>query len=64
MCGSSEPKMMSLGMHDRLIGRPGRAAGLGRFLDYVLEHDKVWICTGEEMAHHWMEHHPYKGAGA
>lgn len=57
--GEDEPKMMSVGLHDRLIGRPGRSAGLSRFLDYVLEHDKVWICTGEQIARHWMEHHPY-----
>lgn len=58
--GDSEPKMMSVGLHDRLIGRPGRAAGLARFLDYVLDHDRVWVCTGDAIAHHWMEHHPYR----
>jgi len=57
--GETEPKMMSLGLHDRLIGRPGRAAGLARFLDYVLNHDRVWICTGAEIARHWIETHPY-----
>jgi peptidoglycan/xylan/chitin deacetylase (PgdA/CDA1 family) len=63
--GAEEPKMMSVGLHDRLIGRPGRAAGLARFLDYVLDHDKVWICTGEEIARHWMKQHPYvKSAGS
>ena len=56
--GEGEPKMMSLGLHDRLIGRPGRAVGLVRFLDHVLAHDKVWICTGEEIARHWREHFP------
>ncbi len=56
--GADEPKMMSLGLHDRLTGRPGRAAGLIRFLDYVQSHDKVWICTGEDIARHWIENHP------
>ncbi len=56
--GGDEPKIMSLGLHDRLIGRPARAVGLARFLDYVQNHDKVWICTGEEIARHWHDHHP------
>ncbi len=56
--GETEPKMMSVGLHYRLIGRPGRAAGLTRFLDYVLGHDRVWICTGEQIARHWIAHHP------
>ena len=53
-----EPKMMMLGIHDRIIGRPGRAPGLERFLDYVLDHDRVWIARGIDIARHWMEHHP------
>jgi putative urate catabolism protein len=60
--GESEPRMMSLALHDRLIGRPGRAAGLARFLDYVLEHDRVWICRGVDIARHWMVHHPAPAA--
>jgi len=56
--GEREPKMMSLALHDRLTGRPGRAEGLARFLDYVLEHDRVWICRGVDIARHWMAHHP------
>ena len=48
--GESEPRMMSLALHDRLIGRPGRAKGLADFLDYVLEHDRVWICRGVDIA--------------
>jgi putative urate catabolism protein len=55
-----EPKMMMLAIHDRIIGRPARAVGLERFLDYVLEHDKVWIARGVDIARHWMEHHPYR----
>jgi peptidoglycan/xylan/chitin deacetylase (PgdA/CDA1 family) len=46
--------MMSLALHDRLIGRPGRAEGLARFLDYALEHDRVWICRGVDIANHWI----------
>jgi putative urate catabolism protein len=60
--GETEPKMLSLGLHDRLIGRPGRAAGLARFLDYVLAHDGVWICRGADIARHWMMRHPYRCA--
>src|SRR5438105_10508912 len=56
--GASRPRMMSLGLHDRLIGRPGRARGLARFLDYVLDHDRVWVCRGLDIARHWREHHP------
>jgi allantoinase len=56
--GESEPRMMSLALHDRLIGRPGRAEGLARFLDYVLAHDRVWICRGVDIARHWIAQHP------
>jgi putative urate catabolism protein len=56
--GESEPRMMSLALHDRLIGRPGRATGLERFLDHVLAHPGVWICRGVDIARHWMAHHP------
>jgi putative urate catabolism protein len=55
-----EPKMMMLGLHDRIIGRPARAAGLERFLDYALGHDKVWFARGIDIANHWIEHHPYQ----
>jgi putative urate catabolism protein len=57
--GASQPKMMSIGLHMRLIGHPGRAVGLERFLDYVMQHDGVWICRREDIARHWMAHHPY-----
>jgi len=56
--GAEFPKMMSVGLHCRLAGRPGRAAALARFLDHVLKHDRVWVCRRAEIAHHWMEHHP------
>jgi putative urate catabolism protein len=59
--GRTAPKMMSVGLHCRLAGRPGRAASLARFLDYVLEHEGVWICRRIEIARHWHEHHPWPG---
>ena len=58
--GETAPKMMSVGLHCRIIGKPGRAASLERFLDYVQQHDDVWICRRVEIARHWHEKHPYK----
>ena len=55
--GEDSPKMMSVGLHCRLAGKPGRAAALMRFLDYVQGHEKVWICQRVEIARHWHEHH-------
>ncbi|MGH8430821.1 MAG: allantoinase PuuE [Solimonas sp.] len=52
------PKMMSVGLHCRLIGRPGRALALERFLDHVVRHDKVWIPRRIDIARHWHEHFP------
>jgi len=60
--GETSPKMMSVGLHCRLIGRPGRVASLKRFLDYVQQHDDVWLCTREQIANHWIKHHPYEDA--
>ncbi len=51
------PKMMSVGLHCRLAGRPGRAAALARFLDYVLGHEKVWVARRIDIARHWHERH-------
>lgn len=59
--GESAPKMMSVGLHCRLVGRPGRAAALARFLDYVLGHDKVWVATRLDIARHWIRQHPPAG---
>ena len=56
--GAERPKMMSVGLHCRLAGRPGRAAALARFLDHVQGHDRVWICRRADIAHHWITHHP------
>ncbi len=52
------PKMMSVGLHNRLVGRPGRFAGLVRFLDHVQRHDRVWLCRRVEIARHWRATHP------
>ena len=57
--GAKTPKMMSVGLHARLIGRPGRAAGLRRFLDHVLDHHRVWIGRRIDIARHWLDHHPF-----
>jgi putative urate catabolism protein len=55
--GAERPKMMSVGLHCRLAGRPGRLAGLARFLDHVQRHDRVWICRRVDIARHWHAHH-------
>jgi putative urate catabolism protein len=57
--GETSPKMMSIGMHCRILGRPGRIMGLRRFLDYVRGHDKVWIARRIDVAEHWLKTHPY-----
>ena len=62
--GERAPKMMSIGLHCRLAGRPGRAAGLMRFLDYVAGFDRVWIATRLDIAHHWYREHHQLGATA
>ena len=54
--GADRPKMMSVGLHCRLIGRPGRAAALDRFLNYVSGHSDVWLCRRIDIARHWIEH--------
>ena len=59
--GATSPKMMSVGLHCRLAGRPGRAAALARFLDYAREHDKVWFATRLAIAEHWIATHPPPG---
>jgi len=56
--GSKTPKMMSIGLHCRLAGRPGRAAAIEQFLDYIAGHTDVWVCRRVDIAHHWREHHP------
>ena len=56
--GLDAPKMLSVGLHARLVGRPGRIASLERFLDYVLEHEHVWVCRRIDIARHWISTHP------
>ena len=55
---SGAPKMMSIGLHCRLAGRPGRAMALKRALEYFMEHDGVWFATREQIADHWAKQHP------
>ncbi|MDQ0470660.1 allantoinase PuuE [Labrys wisconsinensis] len=52
------PKMFSVGLHCRLVGRPGKSAGLERFVDYVLGHDKVWVTRRVDIARHWRRVRP------
>jgi allantoinase len=52
------PKLLSIGLHDRLIGRPGRCSGLIKLLDYMRGFDKVWFCSGADIAHHWHSKFP------
>jgi OHCU decarboxylase len=55
--GETAPKMLSVGLHCRLVGRPGRAAALARFLSYVRSHERVWIARRIDIARHWIRHH-------
>lgn len=55
---AGEPKMLSIGLHCRLIGRPGRAMALKRALDHFKKHDGVWFATREQIADHWAQTHP------
>ena len=57
--GEERPAMMSVGMHCRLLGRPGRFRALQRFLDHIEKHDRVWVCRRVDVARHWIEHHPH-----
>lgn len=56
--GNISPKMMTIGMHARLSGRPGRCEALYRLIDYILKFDNVWICRREEISDHWYRFHP------
>ena len=56
--GKTNPKMMSVGLHCRLIGRPGRIRSLKKFLDYALKFNDVWICKRIDIAKHWIKNHP------
>lgn len=56
--GAEAPRMMSVGMHCRLLGRPGRFVALQRFLDHLAKHEKVWVCRRIDIARHWRRGHP------
>ena len=58
--GDEAPKMMSIGMHCRLLGRPGRMVALQRFLDHVAKHDRVWVARRVDIARHWKQTRPYQ----
>lgn len=58
--GQRQPRMMSIGLHCRLAGRPGRFAALERFVDYVQSHKDVWVCKRVDIARHWRRVHPFK----
>ena len=60
--GDEAPKMLSVGMHCRLLDRPGRFAALRRFMDYIASHERVWVCRRVDIARHWCEVHPYAPA--
>jgi putative urate catabolism protein len=62
--GANAPKMMSVGLHCRLVGRPGRAAGLARFLDHIARFDKVWVARRVDIARHWHAEHLSLAANA
>ena len=55
--GKTNPKMMSVGLHCRLIGKPGRVQSLKKFLDYILKHEDVWICKRIDIAKHWIKNY-------
>jgi peptidoglycan/xylan/chitin deacetylase (PgdA/CDA1 family) len=57
--GLNQPKMLNIGLHCRIVGRPARAASLARFLDYVQSHDNVWITRRIDIAEHWRKVHPF-----
>ena len=58
--GLDRPKMLSIGMHSRLLGRPGRITALQRFLDHIAAHDDVWMCRRIDIARHWIATHPHQ----
>ncbi len=58
--GADRPKMMSVGMHCRLLGRPGRIVALQKFMDHIERHDRVWVCRRIDVARHWQRVHPFQ----
>jgi allantoinase len=62
--GEDTPKMMSIGMHSRVLGKPGRIGALQRFLDHIEAHDRVWVCRRIDIARHWKQTHPFDASTA
>ena len=62
--GADTPRMLSIGMHCRLLGRPGRLRGLQLFLDHLEKHQDVWVCRRIDIARHWQQQHPYRPVAA
>lgn len=62
--GAHTPKMLSIGLHCRIIGKPGRFQALKKFLDYVLSHEDVWVCRRDAIAKHWHQNHPHSNTTA
>jgi peptidoglycan/xylan/chitin deacetylase (PgdA/CDA1 family) len=60
--GETAPKMLSIGLHGRVVGHPARMAALKRFIDHILAHERVWIARRIDIARHWLSVHPYKAA--
>jgi peptidoglycan/xylan/chitin deacetylase (PgdA/CDA1 family) len=58
--GLDRPKMMSIGMHCRLLGRPGRIVALQKFLDHIAAREHVWVCRRIDIAQHWQSAHSFK----
>ncbi len=59
--GETAPKMMSVGLHCRVVGKPGRIGALRRFLEHITRHDRVWVAKRIDIARHWIATHPYAG---
>jgi len=62
--GEEKPRMMSIGMHCRVLGKPGRIGALQRFLDHIEAHDRVWVCRRIDIARHWKATHPHREGAA
>lgn len=60
--GVNAPKMLSVGLHCRIVGRPARFGALERFLDHILKHPNIWVCRRVDIARHWVATHPFVGA--
>jgi putative urate catabolism protein len=60
--GETAPKMLSIGLHGRVVGHPARMAALKRFIDHVLAHERVWVARRIDIARHWLDTHPYQAA--